>query len=337
MTEIFFLVGAFAGLIALPFVPGIVEIRRPRDSTALSVVQDNTKEPRHFGMSLRERLQPFIAEVDELPSYREIQLRNRESLEVHENLQIPESGHTSSLLVARNRLEVGMGATISEAYGMGDVVVGSKARIRGLAVDGALTLGSDCKVERWIDAEGKIKAGEQCDLGVSASSSLSLSVAEGSKFQRLWGMPVTTSTSHSLDSPDSPYNEPSAADSLVWGRDLMSLPPKTRLSSGLVVDGDLFVGAGSLIKGDIKAHGSVILAAGVRVSGNVICRKSLIIGPRCTVSGNVFAERDIEIGPNSSVGRVDAYKTVYSARRISLGNKVKVFGWVVAEAGGRVV
>jgi predicted acyltransferase (DUF342 family) len=92
-----------------------------------------------------------------------------------------------------------------------------------------------------------------------------------------------------------------------------------------------------VINGDIKAHGSLVLAAGVRVSGNVISRKSLTIGPGSTIRGNLFAERDIEIGSKTSVGRIDSYKTAYSSRKIRLGDGVRVFGWVVAEAGGRVV
>jgi predicted acyltransferase (DUF342 family) len=336
MIEIAFLVGAFSALIALPFAPGVVEYLRPRDAAALHVVQDNIREPRHFGMSLRARLKPILAQVDETHAYMEIKLRRTEKLEVHDELHIPQNARTSSLLIARDLLDVGPNAHLSEGYCMGDAVVRDGVRLRGLAVDGALTLGENCKVDRWVDAEGAVEAAPNCDLGVSISSGDSVRVAAGCTFQRVWGMPVQTTTTTPPPELPTAFDGAAAADSLVWSRYLLSLPPRSTLTSAVVVHGDLFVGANSIIEGDVKAHGQIVLDEGVRVCGNVIARKSLTVGSGCIVDGNLFAERDIVLGPRSTVGRGDAYKTVYTSRRIRLFDEVQVFGWIVAEAGGRV-
>ena len=336
MIEIAFLVGAFSALIALPFVPGVVEYVRPRDASALDVVQDNTKEPRHFGMSLRAGLEPFLAQVHEVPTFMDIKLRRNEKLEVHDELQILKKTRVSSLLVARDRLEVGADANLSEGYCMGDAVLHDGVRLRGLAVDGTLRLGEHCKVDRWVDAEGAIEIAPNSDLGVSVSSGQSLGVSSGCTFQRLWGLPVIATAESLAPEPPSAFAGASAADSLVWSRYLLSLPPRSTLNSSLVVHGDLFVGAGSIIEGDVKSHGRIVLHDGVRVSGNVIARKSLTVGAGCIVEGHLFAERDIVLGPRSAVGRSDAYKTVYTSRRIRLFDEAHVFGWIVAEAGGHV-
>jgi predicted acyltransferase (DUF342 family) len=336
VIEIALLVGAFSALIALPFLPGVVEVVRPRDSAALQVVQENTKEPRHFGMSLRASLKPHLTQIHEVPAFLEIKLRRNERLEVHDEFRLQRNTRFSPLLIAREHLEVGSDASLREAYCMGDAVVQDGVHLRGLAVDGTLTLGENCKVDRWVDAEGAVEVAENCNLGVSVSSGRSLKASGGCTFQRLWGMPVVATTTSFPPEPPTAFDGASASDSLVWGRNVLSLPPRSIMNSPLVIHGDLFVGAGSVIEGDVKAHGQIVLDEGVRVRGNVIARKSLTVGTNCIVEGNLFAEGDIVLGPRSVVGRSGAFKTVYASRRIRLFDEVHVFGWIVAEASGLV-
>ena len=47
-----FLLG-FLLLLALPFLPGIIELRKPQDDRALSINMDYSKDPRYFGNSFR--------------------------------------------------------------------------------------------------------------------------------------------------------------------------------------------------------------------------------------------------------------------------------------------
>jgi predicted acyltransferase (DUF342 family) len=86
----------------------------------------------------------------------------------------------------------------------------------------------------------------------------------------------------------------------------------------------------------VKSDGELVIGNGSRIEGNVICRNSVRIGQDSHIEGNVFAERDVFVGAGVSIGREGAYKTVYGARNVSLGSGVSVYGWVVAERGGKV-
>jgi len=90
------------------------------------------------------------------------------------------------------------------------------------------------------------------------------------------------------------------------------------------------------VGGTLKADADIVIDEGALIEGNVISRRSVTIGPRSRVEGNVFAERDVRVGSEASIGREGPYKTVYAARHVTLGASVSVYGWIVAERGGKV-
>ncbi len=339
MTETLILGGAFLGLLLLPFLPGVIEMKRPRDDEPLPVVHDNAKDPRFFAAAFKRMLVPLLDQANELPTIVEIQLRRRERLEIHDELRVPSKERRRGILAAKADAVIEPAAEVDEVYAAKNARIEREARVRALACEGSLLVEQGCKVGRWIDAEESATIGKDCDLGVSASSGGRLKLDSGCTFQRLWGLPVTTSPTLVEDeslTPTARAAEAGLQDSVVWGRDWLSIPSGMTVSRDIVVYGDLEIGAGCVIRGSIKAHGKVDLGAGARVEGNLISRKAVTVGSRARVHGNLFAEGDVKVSTGAMIGRRGRFKGLYTSTTVSLQPGVTVYGWVVAERGGKV-
>jgi len=339
MTETLILGGAFLGLLLLPFLPGMIELKRPRDDEPLPVVHDNAKDPRFFAKAFKRMLVPLLDQANELPAVVEIQLRRRERLEIHDELLVPSKERRRGIMAAKSNAVIEPSAGLDEVYSAGDVTMEDGVHVRALACEGTLLVAQDCKVGRWIDAEKAATIGRNCDLGVSASSGGRLKLDAGCTFQRLWGLPVTTCPAviePDAITPDVRAAEAGLQDSVVWGRGWLSIPSGMTVSRDIVVYGDLEVGAGCVIRGSIKAHGKVELGEGARVEGNLISRKAVTLGRRARVHGNLFAEGDVTVSTGATIGRSGRFKGLYTSTTVLLQPGVTVYGWVVAERGGRV-
>jgi predicted acyltransferase (DUF342 family) len=336
-SDVVFFGAAFLALLFLPFVPGLIELRRERDVDPLPIQSDNTKDPRHFGHAFRALLERHILDHEgAFPLRTEIKLRRTESLEVHEEVAIPPGETNSSILVSMGDATIGREARVREIYARGDARVNEAVRVRGLACDGSLIMQSGCVVERWIDSEGNASVGAGCDLGVSASAGGRLKLASGCRFQRLWGLPISTGRARS-DAVDQTSEGPPLQDAVVWADKWLSFPDGSVIKSDVITHGDLRVGAGSVVKGSIKAHGDITLARGVTVEGNVVSRRSIHVERGVRVHGNLFAERDLFIGLNARIGQKQSHKSAYSSGKMTLSRGALVYGRLFAEGGGEVL
>lgn len=339
MAETLLLGGAFLGLLLLPFLPGVIEWKRPSDDEPLAVRQDNAKDPRFFAIAFKAMLVPLLDQAIELPAILEVQLRRRERLEVHDELLVPAKERRRGILAAKSNAVIETAAKLDEVYAAGNVTMETRARVRALACEGSLSVDSGCKVGRWIDAETTVTIGKNCDLGVSASSGGPLELDVGCTFQRLWGLPITTrpvvDEGYAI-APLARAGEVGLHDSVVWGRDWLSIPAGMTVDRDIVVHGDLEIGRACVIRGSIKAHGTVDLGEGAQVQGNLISRKAVTVGSGASVNGNLFAEGDVTLSTGAKVGRPGRFKGLYTSATVLLQPGVTVFGWLVAERGGKV-
>src|SRR5262245_56501627 len=157
----------FVALFFLPLVPGLLELRWPRDARPLPIDQDYSNTPRQSGQAFRERLRPFLEKVGSAVPYRaQVVLRQRpETLEVRPTVDVPAGSRASSVLVSLGKAKVGRGGEVGEIYAQGDAELGEAVRVSAVACDGDLELGPQCQVKRWIDVEGRLGIGPRCDLG----------------------------------------------------------------------------------------------------------------------------------------------------------------------------
>jgi hypothetical protein len=223
------------------------------------------------------------------------------------------------------RVTVGQGAGIRDAYALEHLEVGPAVIARTLTSNSTMHLGSGVQILRWIDADGDIDVDPGSDLGLSASGGARVTLAGEVRFERVWGAPVVTKTGH-----DEPFalrlDKATVVDAKMMDQ---------RVSA--IIYGAVRVAAHTAIPGHLKVHGPVTIEPGVRISGNIIARGDVTLAHDVTVGGHIFAEGDVRLGPGSRISRAGVAKTVYATGHVLAANDVQVFGWIVSENGGETL
>jgi hypothetical protein len=315
----------FALVLALPAIPSMFEVRKPKDDGRLHIMEQYVRDPRFFGRSFRHKLTPFVTEARGNSYGRaELQMRTDEEVRWSPDLLIPALERLRGIGVGE-RVVVGHGAGIRDAYALEHLDVEHDVVARTLTSDATMHVGSKVQILRWIDADGDIDVDSDTDLGLSASGGARVTLGERVRFERVWGAPVASHTSHR-----EPFELVHKKATLV---DAKSLGDK----QSTIIYGSARVAAGTAIPAHLKVHGSISIESGVHVGGNVIARGDVTLAENVTIGGHIFAEGDIRLGPRSRVSRDEVSKTVYATGAVLIANDVEVFGWIVSENGGHTL
>ncbi len=139
-------------------------------------------------------LAPFVAAAHGDTSFREdVKLRTDEEVHWAPDLTIEARKRMRGISVGE-RVRVGQGAGIRDAYALESLDVERQVVARTLTSDGAMHIGESVQILRWIDANGEITVGADSNLGVSASGGSRLTLGDRVEFERVWGSPVATRT-----------------------------------------------------------------------------------------------------------------------------------------------
>jgi hypothetical protein len=315
----------FVVILALPAIPSMLEVARPKDDGRLDIPQAYVRDPRWFGTSFRRKLEPFVAAARERgPSRSELHMRTDEDVQWAPDLNIPGEERLRGIGIGL-RVNVGRGAGIRDAYALESLTVEPDVVARTLTSNATMSLGASVRILRWIDSDGPIDVGTGTDLGLSASGGERVTLADGVHFERVWGAPVATSTKATA-----PLVQGDPAATVVDAKMVIG-------DKSVIVYGPARVAAGTRIPLHLKVNGPVELESGAHVEGNVIARGDVTVATNVTVRGHIFSEGTIRLGPGTRVAHAGIAKTVYAAGEVILANDVEVFGWVVAENGGRTL
>jgi hypothetical protein len=315
----------FVLVLTLPAIPGILEVRKPKDDGRLHIPEQYVRDPRWFGQSFRRKLAPFVETARNNSEGRaELRMRTDEEVRWATDLVIPEELRLRGIGVGE-RVTVGAGAGIRDAYALEHLEAGQGVIARTLTSNSTMHLGNAVQILRWIDADGDIDVDYGTDLGLSASGGARVTLAGAVHFERVWGAPVATKTGH-----DEPFKIDEIQPTLV----------DAKMMSGresAIIYGPVRVAAQTAISGHLKVHGPVSIEPGVRIAGNIIARGDVTLAGDVTVGGHIFAEGDVRLGPGSRISRAGVAKTVYATGNVLAADDVEVFGWIVSENGGRTL
>ncbi len=342
----------FALLILLPFVPGLIEVYWPRDRYPLPVDTGYTKDPRFFGRAARDILAGALDVAAVAPGSHEVEMSKAETVEVHDDLELPAGTAQAAVLVVRGELAVGAGATCDrEVFASGRARVGEGATLRTLAGDADVALAAGVTMQRWLDADGDVTVGEDCSLGVSAAAGGSLILADGVVFNRLYGLPVTTADGAGAGGGEQPgpgaaqVRSPSYPDvdeiltieDLVHlHRDDLTVSPGDEFQRPLVCKGDLTIAAGAVLAYTARVYGDLHLEQGATIQGDVIAERNVTLAEGAAVYGNVFSQAAVTLASGARVGLPGARKSLIGKKEILLGADVVVHGYVLTDGRGRV-
>jgi hypothetical protein len=316
----------FALVLVLPAIPSLFEVRQPKDDGRLHVTEQYVRDPRWFGVAFRAKLAAFVEQARGNGYGRAaLQMRTEEDVRWAPDLVIPPDERLRGIGIGE-RVTVGHGAGIRDAYALDHLDVEYGVVARTLTSDKTLHVGSGVQVLRWIDADGAIDVESGADLGLSASGGSRVTLAGQVRFERVWGAPVVARTGMHAPFELSAKKRVTNVDEefVADGR-------------SVIVFGSARVRAGTRIPMHLKVHGDIEVEPGVQIAGNVIARGDVAFASGVSVGGHIFAEGDVRLGPGTRVAHAGISKTVYATGEVLLADDVEVFGWVVSENGGRTL
>lgn len=97
------------------------------------------------------------------------------------------------------------------------------------------------------------------------------------------------------------------------------VPEAAQVPVGMLVDGDVICGAGSVLSGAVWAAGSIRTAEDVRALGHVVAANTLTLGPRTHVEGGAAAAGDVVL---ESGAVVDGAATSLTVIELHEGSRV---------------
>ena len=212
---------------------------------------------------------------------------------------------------------------------------------RAVLAGGDAELGPNSEVLRWVNAGGGLRVGRDSTLWGRASSWGTMSLAQGTRFQRLAAPRIELGWLRHVPERDTrervPMTPPNnaAVFSSRWVVDGdLDVPGGERVDADVIVSGRLTVGRGALIAGAVRC--SVLAAAEDAIfSRSVVGTTALAFSARCHVAGPVVAEGEVVFGDGCRVGEAGKETTI-TAISLKVGNSVVMCGEIWARRQGVV-
>lgn len=332
----------FIILFLLPFLPGILELIRKEDAEPLFISMDYIRNPRYFGKSFKRLIHRATAGFTMSPGMREVKLSKDEKVELTHSLNVPADKEINHMLYVIGKFVSGNNVKFNkEVYVIEDAIIGANNLIQAFAGDGNIKVEEGVLFRRWLDTEGDIVIDENCNLGISASSSSKLCVAQNCVFRRLFGMPIATGQNWISAIVDSIETAP-LMDSVHTRSSFIrildkTVPPDTILSDNVIFPQTVTIGKGSSFKGSVKSYGSITLEEGVTIAGNIFSDGDILIGRNVKIGGHVFSQMSIHISGQTVISNPDKIKSVIGKKSVNIEEDVIIYGYVATEGEGRIV
>jgi len=325
----------YALAVVLPLLPGLLELRNASDDDPLKIDASYARDPRFLGKSMRNKVIPIMKETageDRVPFLN----RKHEFAHVVDGLESGDRSTIDDIVLSRGPFSVGDRSVLLDVYAQGPVSVGAASRLRTLAADRGAVFGPGTQVVRWIDVEGDCAIGGGSELGQSVTASGRLILGPDVRFNRLFGRPIAVESSQRAEIralSTGPILSTHASDRRRVKA--MSVAQGETIEYDIVATGDVEVGAEATVTGSIKAGGTVTIKERAAVLGNVVARGSVIIERDGTIYGHIFGNRDVTLHAGALMGDRHAPKTLHASGIVRLIEGATIFGWLIAERGGR--
>jgi predicted acyltransferase (DUF342 family) len=343
------------GLLLLPFVPGIMEIRRKLDAQPLRVTRAYDVDIHHFANRFRQYIQTHFAQdlADvPLPELKEGGLEDGSRYcllgaqaavsfeEAERNTQV-----TNRLFIAAQDLALpGAMTYLNELYANGAIQGADEDIYRAMLAGADIDLGRDSVLLRWMHASGEIRAATGCVLYGRVSADQRIVMASRSRFRRLnaraiqfgTNVPVTQTAQARQEIKPEDLNvsvEVAAGRWLI--EDDLSLADNSCVHADLVVVGSLTLGKNCEIHGSIKSHKSLHIQAGCAIHGSVVCMQDIRIEACTRLKGPLVSEARIDLAANCEIGST-VLPTTITADEIHIQPDCLAHGTVWARSLGKV-
>lgn len=343
-------------LLLLPFLPGIIEIRRKLDAQPLSVIQHYDVNIHHFADRFRHYIHTHFAR--DLSAIRTTAESKQGTLEdgshycllgAHTTPPFDEAEQatqvTNKLYVTAADLELpGAMTYLNGLYADGAIKGADEDIYRAVLAGANIHLGQNSMLLRWMHAAGEIQVAPGSVLHGRISADKLIALASPARFERL-NAPDILFGEHPASPPSAPPRQDINPEDLAvnvevaGGRWLIEddvvLADNSRVNANLVVIGTLSLGENCEINGSIKSHKPLYIKAGCEVHGSVVCMQDIYIESYARLKGPLVSETHIHIAPHSQIGSTRLPTTI-TAHEITLQAGCLAHGTVWARAAGNL-
>jgi cytoskeletal protein CcmA (bactofilin family) len=325
----------FLILLLMPFIPGIIELRRPRDADPLYIDMEYTKDPRYFGKSFKSVIKKYVQSDPLHPGLKNISLSQKEEILISPSRIVLAGENVNHILcISGDLISEEKAHFQKESYATGNIIIGQMNVVKALASDGRIKLDRHTTVLRWVDAEHAVAVSEGSNLGISLSCGGEIRIAQGCRFQRLYGFPIVTSFTNSecIDKNhglDHKIMEMQNAD-----RNISIIPRGSRIEKDLIVKHNLRIEENCVITGNIKTYRGLVIGKHATVSGSIFSEEDIMIAEHAVIDGNIFSQGTVIIQGDTRVGEKGQIKSVIGKSGVDLGPNVCVYGYVLTEGVG---
>lgn len=335
MTFLFVIFCIMLSLMLFPLLLGRYS-RGSEGQEPLFIKVDNTKDPRYFAKSFREKL---LSARDKQQDDSVLHLSKAEKVFLADGVELsPYSEISEVVLATRAPLDIPAHCVLQkEIYSEKDVRVRARTTIRALAGMENVKLDRGVRVVRWIDAENTLSIFEDCDLGISATAGKRITIEFGCTFQRLYA-PEIHSGIEPWDDREMPFehkaDEMPASDRVY---DQQRVPANEKIDGSVISIGDLTLEQNCEITQSVHADKNLRICSGSIVRKNVFADGDIVIEDNVIIGGNVFSQKDILIGSHCRVGTLGQTKSIIARNCIALSQDSTFYGYIGSEMPSRIV
>lgn len=255
----------------------------------------------------------------------------------------PGSKRLRSLVLAAGHLDIpGELICDREIFAEGRINIAHNAIVKSVLSHRDIAIGPRARVTRWVRSDRRLDVAEGACVKGWASAGIEIALARRARFEHLdaprivFGRQADSTTRIPQADTFIRFDPPSRrGEQLGNGRNL-SVPPGHTVKGDLIVSGQLHIGDGCRIFGQLRADKGIVIGQAVQIEGAVYADGPISVGNDCLISGPLISRNELRLGAGSQIGKREALSTL-TAETLIISEGCIAHGTVQAQRRGEVM
>jgi len=341
--------------LCLPFIPGIIEVRKKTDAAPLKVIQQYDVDVHYFANTFRNYVkQHFSALLSDTQAANAAQGKLEDDTQyfvVNHNHEIPLTEEernamtTHSMLLSTDSLKLpGLMSYLTELYATDSIQGGNEDIYRALLAENDIEIAEGSMLLRWMHAGHSINVKPRSVLHGRVSADNTIHLTNDCHFERLYAPTILFGNSipqhkkltelNKLSHEDIAHKVDTRGERWLIESDV-NIPDNSLIESNLIVVGKLKVGKGCRITGSVKSRHNLSVGEGSEITGSLVSNDNIHCENNCLIAGPVISEKTVYLGANSVIGSEEKPTTI-SAEVIQVNSNTVAYGSIWARQKGIV-
>ncbi len=338
--------------LVLPFIPALVELKRPRDVQPLSIASRYRFDRRNTAEVVASEVYSFLQTLVAFPD--RVLSKENPGMDVSGRFRLigdeddfhaaaASSPEVCNIVISREIVDCRTPAVIKGPVYVGTSFHGAPASVyESVFGENDVYLGPGSRIRNSLYAKGFIVADKESALFGSIRSECQILVRDGCSFERLdapsivFGRSVRRNRSSNAHRPTGPEAAPIIRGDRSYVEGNFVLSRNAIYEGNLVVHGRLLIGRGAHIRGNVKCRHDLTVEDDVMVVGHVFCGGDATVGRSVELRGVVNVEGRLNVSTGTRVGSWNCSASLV-AETLIIEEGVHVTGTVWALRNGVVV